>query len=76
VDAFVNPVLYSLEDLMGSAVKGHFYEKQLRLAPNADSEDFIFEIEKVEKKKIVKGEEFYYVKYLYYPSKNCFTLFS
>jgi hypothetical protein len=64
-----------LEDLLQTKVKGKFYEKQLRLAPNADEKDFIFEIENVEKKKIVKGKEFLFVKYLYYPGENQFYYF-
>jgi hypothetical protein len=67
VDAYVKPVLFILEDLMKTEVKGKFYEKQLRRAPDASDADFIFEIEKVEKKKLVKGKQFYFVKYLYYP---------
>ncbi len=67
MDASVKPFLFILEDLLKTEVKGKFYEKQLRLAPNADNSDFIFEIEKVEKKKHVKGKEFLFVKYLYYP---------
>lgn len=72
INAFVKPVLYKLEDLLGAEVKGQFYEKQLRLAPNADDPDFIFEIETVEKKKKVKGVEHLFVKYLYYPGENQF----
>ena len=72
VDASLKPVLFTLEDLMNTEVKGKFYEKQLRLAPNATDEDFIFEIEKVEKRKIVKKKEFLFVKYLYYPGENQF----
>lgn len=65
----MKPVLFTLEDLMKTEVKGKFYQTQLRLAPNASDLDFIFEVEKVEKKKLIKGKEFYFVKYLYYPGK-------
>ena len=69
VDAFVKPNLFTLEDLLNTEVKGKFYEKQLRVAPNAEDPDFIFEVEKVEKRKVVKGKQFLFVKYLYYPAK-------
>ena len=74
MDAYVKPVLFTLQDLMKTEVKGKFYEKQLRLAPNAEDKDFIFEIEKVEKKKIVKGKQFLFVKYLYYPGTELFHI--
>ena len=51
MDAFVKPELYQLEDLLGAEVKGNFYAKQLRLAPNGDDPDFVFEVEKVIKKE-------------------------
>ena len=67
VDAYVKPELFTLEDLMKTEVKGKFYQKQLRLAPNASDSDLIFEVENVLKKKLIQGKEFYFVKYLYYP---------
>ena len=71
VDAFVTPELYKLEDLLGAEVKGNFYAKQLRLAPNGDDPDFTFEVEKVIKRRKVRGVDEIFVKYLYYPGKNC-----
>ena len=70
VDAIAKPELYKLEDLLGAEVKGHFYAKQLRLAPNADDPEFVFEVETVIKKRKVRGVEEILVKYLYYPGKN------
>jgi len=55
---------------MGAAVKGRYYPSQLRVAGNPDDKDFIFEIEKVEKKEKRKGKEWLFVKYLYYPSNH------
>ena len=52
---------------MKTEVKGQFYQNQLRLAPNASDSDLIFEVENVLKKKLIKGKELYFVKYLYYP---------
>jgi hypothetical protein len=71
VDAYRTPVLYILEDLMSTVVKGRFYSQQLRIAPDPTDKDFVFEIEAVEKKKTVKGELYVYVKYLYYPGDSC-----
>ena len=70
MDAFVKPELYKLQDLLGDEVKGNFYAKQLRLAPNGDDPDFTFEVEKVLKKRKVRGVEEILVKYLYYPGKK------
>lgn len=65
----MKPELYSLVDLMGADLKGQVYGAQLRIAPNGDDPDFVFEIEKVLKTKKVKGKDFVLVKYLYYPDK-------
>ena len=70
VDAYVSPEIYTLVDLNGDPFPGKFYRQQLRLAPNANDPDFIFEIEKVLKKKIDKGKEYLLVKYLYYPGEK------
>lgn len=70
IDAFVKPELYKLEDLLGTEIKGNFYAKQLRLAPNGDDPDFVFEVEAILKKRKVRGVEQILVKYLYYPGKN------
>jgi hypothetical protein len=63
----VKPELYKIEDLLGAEVKGNFYVKQLRLAPNGDDPDFVFEVETVLKRRRVRGVEEILVKYLYYP---------
>jgi hypothetical protein len=70
IDAFVKPELYKLEDLLGTEIKGNFYAKQLRLAPNGDDPDFVFEVEAILKKRKVRGVEQILVKYLYYPGKS------
>ena len=70
IDAFVKPELYKLEDLLGTEIKGNFYAKQLRLAPNGDDPDFVFEVEAILKKRKVRGVEEILVKYLYYPGKK------
>ncbi len=70
IDAFVKPELYKLEDLLGTEIKGNFYAKQLRLAPNGDDPDFVFEVEAILKTRKVRGVEQILVKYLYYPGKN------
>ena len=66
----MKPELYKLEDLLGTEIKGNFYAKQLRLAPNGDDPDFVFEVEAILKKRKVRGVEQILVKYLYYPGKN------
>lgn len=69
MDAYSKPPFFILEDLMQEQLKGSFYAEQLRLAPDPTDADFIFEIESIEKRKKVKGEELLFVKYLFYPRK-------
>jgi len=54
-------------------VPGHFYRQQLTKAPAKAPEpnykkDFFF-VEKVLSEKTLKGQKYYFVKFLYYPSK-------
>jgi len=64
----IKPELYKLIDLLKDPVPGFYYETQLTKAPSPSKEDF-FLIEKVLKQKQVKGKKFFFVKYLFYPSK-------
>lgn len=54
---------------MNDKVKQKYYSEQLIKAPNPNLEKDIFAVEKVIKKKKVKGETWYLCKFLYYPSK-------
>jgi len=75
------PPLYELVDLMNDKVPGFFYKEQLTLAKKPDYQKDYFLVEKILKQKTVKGEKFYFVKYLYYgpqfsewvPAKNLKT---
>jgi len=64
----IKPVLYKLVDLMNDEVPGFYYESQLTKAPPPNNEEF-FLVEKVLKQKIVKGEKFFLIKYLFFPNK-------
>ena len=48
---------------------GHYYKEQLTLAPKPDYKNDFFAIEKVIKTMKRKKKKYYFVKYLYYPSK-------
>lgn len=64
----INPVLFTLVDLLNDKVPGHFYREQLtKSAPPSEHEYFL--IEKVLGRKKIKGKEHLLVKYLYYPNK-------
>lgn len=54
---------------MGEPEKTQYYAQQLYPAPDPTTEDFSFEIENVIRKKKMKGEDYIFVKYLYYPRK-------
>ena len=69
VDASVNPPLFSLIDLMKDKVSGHFYKEQLTKAPTPDYKKDYFLVEKVLSEKKVRGKKYFFVKFLYYPSK-------
>ncbi len=68
VDAGKNPVLYKLVDLKDDAVPGHYYYEQLTFCRNPDPGKF-FHVEKILRKRWVKNEKQYLVKYLHYPPK-------
>jgi hypothetical protein len=69
VDASVSPPLYSLIDLMKDKVPGHFYRQQLTRAPKPDYKKDFFFVEKILSEKTLKGQKYFLVKFLYYPSK-------
>lgn len=54
---------------MGEPEKTQYYAQQLWPAPDPNENDFAFEIEDVIRKKKLKGEDYIFVKYLYYPRK-------
>jgi hypothetical protein len=62
---FSDPITYNLNDLMGEEVDGSFYEQELHLTK---LKDFSL-VEKVLKKRKVKGKEQKYVKFFGLPSK-------
>ena len=64
--AGVSPPLFILSDLQDTRVKGHYYAEQLKIAPNPDN--ISFEVEKIVKKKKIKGKTYFLVKYQNYPS--------
>ncbi len=67
VDAGKDPVLYRVVELNGTKVPGYFYGAQLT-PTEAPKEQDSFRVEKVLKTKKVRGETFYYCKFLHYPS--------
>lgn len=76
VDAMVNPPLFYLKDLMDEPIKRPYYRQELRLGPQTvDDPNFEWKIEKVLKKRKVRGELEYLVKYEYYPSKYIFFFY-
>lgn len=54
---------------MQDRVPGHFYKEELVRAPEVENKNHFFEIEKILRKKKVNDILYYYVKYLFYPSK-------
>jgi len=69
VFANINPPLFQLEDLMQAPIKGYFYKDQLTLTEAPYNKKDFFFVEKILHKKIIKGETYYYVKFLYFPKK-------
>ena len=68
ISSSILPVMYQLEDLMGSAILGQFYAANLHLAPQKSLSEF-FEVEKILKSKKIDNEKFVFVKYQFYPKK-------
>lgn len=69
IDTYEVPPLFSLVDLMKDKVPGHFYKEELVKAPSVEYKKDFFEIEKILKKKKVRSEIYYFVKFMFYPPK-------
>ena len=54
---------------MKDKIEGHFYQEQLTKAPVPDYKKDFFFVEKILHEKQTKGQKYYFVKFLYYPSK-------
>ncbi len=64
---YTKPIVYKLEDLQNEDIEGYFYEEELSYVPNPDQLEY--KIEKVLKKKTVKGKKYGLVKWKGYPDK-------
>ena len=64
---YTKPFVYRLEDLLGEDVDGLFYEQELSYVPNPD--EIEYKIEKVIRRKTVKGKRMALVKWKGYPDK-------
>lgn len=73
MDAFVNPPMYQLSDLLDDKIPGNYYQEQLKLSPNPTEKDY-WTVEKVLRTRKQKGKVEYLVKFLYYPGKLIFLL--
>jgi len=73
----LKPALYQLKDLLNDTIPGLYYASQLTKTSAPKDTDFKL-VEKVLKTKVINGEKFYFVKFLFYgdkfnlwvPSKN------
>ncbi len=74
IDAGKTPVLYTLTDLLGDKVAGHFYRSQLVKAPKPEKGTY-FRVEKILKWKTLNRKKYCYVKYLHYPAVSTFQVF-
>ena len=54
---------------MKDKVPGHYYFEQLTKAPKPDYKSDFFLVETILDTKTVRGKKYYFVKFLYYPSK-------
>ena len=59
--------MYELVDLEGEPIIGKFYEEELA---GVDKKDDVYKVEKILKKKKVKGNKIALVKWLGYDSKH------
>ena len=57
--------LYSISDLLGEHLKGHFYEPELQRVTPPE----FFSLEKILKEKKIKGKKHFFVKWLNWPDK-------
>ena len=62
------PVLYSVVDLMDEKLPNLFYGEQLTKTNKPDQNNF-FLVEKILKEKKIRGQKYFFVKFLYYPEK-------
>jgi len=62
-----SPIVYKLEDLDGEEIKGLFYEEELS-EYNTD-DDTLFQVEKILKKKKMKGKTYALIKWKGYSDK-------
>jgi hypothetical protein len=60
-----HPVTYKIVEFDGSAIEGSFYEQELQKTEHTD----VFLVEKVIKKRTVKGKKQLFVKWLGWPEK-------
>ena len=67
--AEVTPPLYTLVDLQGDKFGAYFYSWQLTPTDKPDYKKDFFLVEEILGEKTVKGQKYFKVKYLYYPSK-------
>ncbi len=54
---------------MKDKVPGHFYREQLTKAPAPDYKKDFFFVEKILSERVMKGQKYFLVKFLYYPNK-------
>jgi len=66
VDSLVTPPLFQLVDLLKDPVKGSYYEKQLKIAPNPSDSNY-WTIEKVLRTRKRNGKIEQLVKFQWYP---------
>lgn len=59
-----SPPVYKIIDLLGNPIKGSFYSQQLQII---DDKDTFYKVEKILKKKKIRGKEQYLIKWLGYP---------
>ena len=64
---YTKPFVYKLSDLMDEELDGYFYEQELSYVPNPD--DIEYKIEKVIRRKTVKGKKMALVKWKGYSDK-------
>ena len=64
---YTKPIVYKLEDLKGEEIEGYFYEEELSFVPNPD--EIEYKIEKILKRKTVKGRKYVYVKWKGYDDR-------
>lgn len=69
VKAQILPPIFSLVDLMNDKIKQNFYAEQLTKAPNPNTEQNLFAVERVLHTKKIRGVKYYKCRFLYYPPK-------